>query len=351
MGIAATLQAHEYFLPSTVRIVTSSVARIPRIFTAIAVGALMTLGALFTPSDAWACQACACGDATFAVLPADPNAHTLTAQLLATTRGERYGEGLPWEFSEWRTDLTLGWAYQRTAIALRLPWVWRSLDYEGMETNRTGGLGDIELAATYVFTRRPSVDQAVDTMASTRMSYAAVHAGLAIPTAQQLTGQDGLPIIDDVQSGTGSFTPFVGLNWSVGLNGFRLDGRHTLYIPLPGRFDFQVGPTTQQRIRLMAEPFEAFRFGVAAYGSLSAPVRHDGEIEEDTGGFVGYLDLEAEIQPHDQLVMVVGARMPVIQALRGHHRAEPGAYFGLRFQQSVKTRNSDPISRDEDLFL
>lgn len=310
-------------------------------FLALAVGVLAS-------SNAWACQACACGDATFAVRPGDPTTHTLTAQLQLSSRGERYGEGLPWSFSEWRTDLTVGWGYQRTTLAVRLPWVWRNLDYEGLRTNKTAGLGDIEFAASYVLLQGKPQDPDAVFSGSRRGGYLALHAGMSLPTAQLAVDNFGEPIIDDVQSGTGSFTPFAGVNWSVGLTGFRLDGRHTAYIPLPGRFSFNVGPTLQQRIRLMAEPFEQFRFGVAAYGSLAAPVRIDGAPEEDTGGFIGYLDLEAEIVPHEQLTLVVGARLPVVQALRGDHRADPGTYFGLRFQQAVKRRST---TVEEPLYL
>ena len=303
-------------------------------------GTALAFGSVGLASDAWACQACACGDATFAVRPGDPNTHTLTAQLQLASRGERYGDDLPWAFREWRTDLTVGWGYQRTTVALRLPWVWRHLDYEGMRTNKTAGLGDIELAASYVLTKFRSEEESVNAQGLRRTGYVALHAGFSLPTAQLAVDNSGEPIIDDVQSGTGSFTPFAGLNWSVGLHGFRLDGRHTMYLPLPGRFSFQVGPTLQQRIRVMAEPLEQFHFGFAAYGSLAAPVKVGDELEDDTGGFIGYLDLEAEIIPHEQLTFVVGARLPVIQALRGHHRADPGGYFGIRYQQPVKARRT-----------
>lgn len=301
--------------------------------------------------EAHACQACACGDATFAVQPGDADAHTLTFAAQTASRGEAYGTDYLWDFHEWRLDLTLGWSHERTTVAVRLPWVWRDLRYDGLQTAKTSGLGDIELAASYVFTRRANAaPQALDFVASGRGSYAAVHAGLSLPTAVEAFDAYGAPLIDDVQSGTGSFTPFAGLHWGTKLGGFRLDGRHTAYLPLPGRFNFQVGATVQQRVRLMAEPFEQFRFGTALYALWAAPVTMGGDVEDDTGGFVGYIDLEAEIVPHDQFSIVGGARLPVIQALRGDHRAEPGVYVGLRFQQPIKTK-AEPVHRDEALYL
>lgn len=296
-------------------------------------------------SEAHACQACACGDATFAVRPTDSSAHTLTVAAQTASRGEAYGTDYLWDFHEWRLDLTLGWSHERTTVALRLPWVWRNLSYDGMRTAKTSGLGDIEIAGSYVFTKRAtSADPTLNMVASARGSFAAIHGGLTMPSAKEVLDAYGEPLMDDVQSGTGSFTPFVGLNWGTKLGGFRLDGRHTAYLPLPGRFGFQVGPTVQQRVRLMAEPFDQFRFGVAAYALWAAPVKMGGEIEEDTGGFVGYLDLEAEVAAHAQFSVVGGARLPVIQALRGDHRAEPGVYVGLRFQQPIKpkTRVAEP---------
>lgn len=307
--------------------------------------ALAVTYGLFSVSEAYACQACGCGDVNFQMQPNDPRAHTLHVSMNASSRGERYGEGLPWQFHEWRTDLNLGWSYERTSVTLRMPWLWRSVKYEGMQTERTSGLGDIEVAASYQLTPLPDPENVPRSAGRARGWQAAVHLGLSMPTAQLVTEPSGQPMMDDVQSGTGSFMPFGGLTWGVGLNGFRIDARHTVYIPAPGRFWFQVGPTLQQSVGITAEPLDQFRFGTRFYTSLAAPVVIDGKREEDTGGFAGYIDLEAEIQPHQQIIFVVGGRFPVIQRLRGDHRAEMGGYFGIRFQQAIQKRNApeDPL--------
>lgn len=285
--------------------------------------------------EAHACQACGCGDVNFQMQPNDPHAHTLHASLIASKRGERYGEGLPWSFNEWRTDLNLGWSYERTAVTLRLPWIWRSVHYEGLQTEKTTGIGDIEVAASYTLTKMPDPENVGRSAGRARGWQAAAHLGLSIPTGQLSHDRIGQPMMDDVQSGTGSFMPFGGITWAVGLNGFRIDGRHTAYIPAPGRFWFQVGPTLQQSVGITAEPWDEFRFGMRFYTSLAGPVTSDGEIEDDTGGFAGYIDLEAEFQPHKQVILVLGGRFPVIQRLRGDHRAEMGMSFGVRFQQAI----------------
>lgn len=289
--------------------------------------------------EARACQACGCGDVNFQMQPNDLNAHTLHVALNASSRGEKFGAGYPWSFNEWRTDVNLGWSYQRTSVTLRLPWLWRSVSYEGMQTERSSGISDIEVAASYTLTKLPDPENVARSAGRARGWQAAVHFGLSIPSGQLMHDHTGQPMMDDVQSGTGSFMPFGGITWAVGLNGLRIDGRHTAYIPAPGRFWFQVGPTLQQSVGITAEPWDEFRFGTRFYTSLAAPIRADGEIEDDTGGFAGYLDLEAEIQPHSQLIFVVGGRFPVIQRLRGDHRAGVGAYFGVRFQQAIKNKN------------
>lgn len=293
--------------------------------------------------SAEACQACACGDATFAVSPADGDAHTLTAQIYAATRPEKYGaDGYPYQFNEWRADLTLGWSYQRSMVALRFPWLWRTLDFEGRELARTSGYGDTELAATYVFAR--SMDRAnAETLATLgRSRFAAVHGGLSVPTGRAMYDRRGDMLPDEVQLGTGSTTLFAGINWAVGRGVLRLDGRHTAYVPLPGRFEFQVGPTFQNRVRVMVDPVPALRLGIGFYGSLASPVRYDGEAEVDTGGFAGYLDVEAEVRPHSTVTFVVGGRIPVIQALSGDHLAQPAVFFGVRMQGAIGQRRPKP---------
>lgn len=301
----------------------------------------LVLGA-FAVQEAYACQACGCGDVNFQMLPNDPRAHTLHVAMNAASRGEQYGEGYPWSFHEWRADLNLGWSYERTSLTLRMPWLWRSVKYEGMQTERTSGIGDVEIAASYQLTRLPDPENVARSAGRARGWQAAVHLGLSIPTAPLAVEQTGQPMMDDVQSGSGSFMPFGGVTWAVGLNGFRIDGRHTAYIPAPGRFWFQVGPTLQQSIGITAEPLDQFRFGTRFYTSWAAPITVDGEQEDDTGGFAGYIDLEAEVQPHSQVTFVVGGRFPVIQRLRGDHRAEMGAYFGVRFQQAFR-KEEEPL--------
>lgn len=308
--------------------------RIVAISTTIAASAWV----LLLPSEALACQACACGDATFAVEPSDGEQHVVSAQILAATRPEKYGQdGYPYQFNEWRTDLTLGWAYQRTTVALRLPWLWRELNYEGMELAKTSGFGDMELAASYAFWRN------ADAMAEvSRWTFAAVHGGLSLPTGMGVRDDRGELLVDDVQPGTGSTTLFAGVNWSVGQGIWSVDGRHTAYFPLPGRFQFQVGPTWQNRVRALVNPVDPLRVGAGFYAAWSAPVKYGDEIEVDTGGFVGYLDLEAEIQAQQSVTLVGGVRVPVVQALRGDHKAQTGVFFGLRFQGEIRGKSYTP---------
>src|SRR5699024_4961636 len=92
--------------------------------------------------EAHACQACRCGDSNSRMQPTDPRADTLYVSMQASSRGERYGEGHPWAFDEWRTDLNLGWSYERTSVTLRMPWLWRSVEFEGTQMEKTSGPGD-----------------------------------------------------------------------------------------------------------------------------------------------------------------------------------------------------------------
>lgn len=297
---------------------------------------LVAAGVWSATPDAHACQACACGDATFAIDPAKGDAHTLVVQLQAATRPERYGaDGYPYEFGEWRADLTLGWAYQRTMLALRLPWLWRTLDYEGMELAQTSGFGDMELAASWVFARSFDRDDAWELQQRGASQFGAIHGGLSMPTGAGIRDARGELLVDDVQPGTGSFTLFAGVNWSVTRGIFAVDGRHTAYVPMPGRFQFQVGPTWQNRVRALVTPVAPLTLGVGFYGSLASPVKYDGEPEVDTGGFAGYLDVEAEVRAHRSVAFIVGARVPVIQALKGDHRAQTGVFFGVRLMGEV----------------
>lgn len=305
----------------------------------------VALGAMvfFVAAEAWACPACGCGSTTFVGQANDVQAHTLFVETQATSRGESFGEGLPWSVHEWRLDVTMGWAYKRLSLTGRLPFIWRTASFKGFQTDKTVGIGDVEVAGAYTLTRLPTEETERNAAGTPLGWYAGVHLGLSLPTAPLQLDQHDRPFIDDVQSGTGSFMPFGGGFWSVGLRGWKIDQRHTLYLPIPGRFWFHVGPTYQHRTRLMAEPFKQFQFGLGFYTTWTTPVKEDGEIEPiaDSGGFAGYLDLEAEFVPHDQLTLVVGGRFPVIQKLSGDHEAHMGMYVALRFQQAIRKKQTN----------
>ena len=295
-------------------------------------------------SSAEACQACACGDASFAIDPSGDDNHVFLAQIYASKRPEKYGiDGYPYDFDEWRADLTLAWAWRRSTVSLRMPWLWRTLNYQSMELAQASGLGDVELSASWVFARSQDRENAMTLEGLGRSRYAAIHGGLSMPTARGVYDERGDLLPDDVQPGTGSFMPFIGVNWAIARGIMRFDGRHTGYFPVPGRFEFQVGPTLQNRVRVMVEPVEYLQVGAGVYTSLAAPIRFGDEKEQDTGGFAGYLDLEAEVTPTPALTFVVGGRIPVIQALRGYHRAQPSVFFGVRVQGEVPSRRAPDL--------
>lgn len=278
---------------------------------------------------AHACQTCATGDPTFAVSSSETGGsqHVFSAAFQQSLRLEVYGENDRFEFTEWRSDLALGYAYGRGSVALRLPWVVRSLDADGLELARVSAFGDVEVLGGFRFLQRG------DEQAS---GWLALNLGLSLPTGREFRDGQGTPLVDDVQPGAGSVIPIVGLSGIYRRGITTLDGRVTGYLPLASRFNFRIGNTLQARARATFEVVGPLTLGVAAFVQAMEPVEVMGEAEEDTGGVLGTLDGEVGVQLYDGLLLSVAVRVPVIQGLLGDHRARVGGWAALQWSGRLR---------------
>lgn len=269
-----------------------------------------------------ACATCGCGDPTLTAMGAEkPFQNRLRASLDARYRSDDIGQPKvdQIQLREGRFDGQIAWApSERLFLLGTAPLLQRSVRYvNGGETGTTA-LGDIELRAkAFVF---------VDRSFSARHLFA-VTAGLKMPTApRQRNEADGTFLPIEAQPGTGSWDPLLGMSYAYFPRPFSFYASVQGSAPLRSTREFRASPSvrTTTTLQYQALPWLAPRLGVDT--RLDARSYEDGLPERDSSGFVAFLSPELLLSPTVDLVVVLSARVPILQALAGYH--EEGPVFG-----------------------
>lgn len=278
--------------------------------TAVAIAIASVLGS----GPAAACAVCGCGDATLTTMGSEPPYRGRMRAALEV----RYREdaiGTPGEnrveLTEGRVDASFSWApHERLVLAGTVPALLRAVERVNLAHETTIGIGDAEVRAKFIaYKDRP---------------FGAHHVlgttlGLKLPTAPEAESADGDPLPLELQPGTGSFDPIVGLSYATFQGDWSGYGSAHAYFATPGRN----GDRASSSLRLSASlgraivPAFALRLGVDT--RIDARATEGGRPEEDSGGFIGFLSPEALVSPGGDVTFVAAVRIPVLNALEGEH--------------------------------
>ncbi len=259
---------------------------------------------------AWACPACASTAGTTSLASDDADdAHHVRASFDIGTESERVGAG-PYTTSirEWRAALGLGVDLSsRVALAIRVPWVSRTatLDDGNLQLASAAQLGDVDLIVAW---RAGGTGRAVVQLLG----------GARLPTGPVVRDAAGEPVLVDVQVGSGSFTPSLGLRVASDVERrWHLDTSLVALQPLPGRYAWHTGRSVQTRAEAVwrAAPWLELAPGVAARHDARATV--DDELDDDTGGAVLAATARARASHGSGVFAEVGLDVPVVTALNG----------------------------------
>lgn len=270
------------------------------------------------PRAAAACAACGCGDPTLPAMGTEkPFRHRLRASVDARYRTDAIGEpgvdrvGL----AEARVDAQVAWAPSDSLFLLAsVPALHRTVDYVSGAETRAAGMGDVELRAKgFVF---------ADRSFSPRHLFALV-GGLKLPTAPRERAEDGRELPTEVQPGTGSWDPILGMSYAFFARPWSAYASVQAMAPLRGTSGFRASSSlrTTWVVQRQLIPELALRLGVDA--RLDGRSYEDGEPERDSSGFVAFASTDLLVSPLTDLVFVLSAKVPVVQALAGFHREGP----------------------------
>lgn len=170
----------------------------------------------------------------------------------------------------------------------------------------------------------------VDTAGSLRMRAAPDHELRALvamrwPTAPLVRDQNGDPVDPDVQPGTGSLVPALGVGWRMraGSGALRVDVLGAQ--PLPGRHDYQVGRWFRGTIGGAWNATPALALGLDAVTLVEQAGRIGGDREPDSGGTVVHAEPTITVRPVARMSVVARGILPLVDALDGDQRPQIGA--------------------------
>jgi len=221
---------------------------------------------------------------------------------------------------EFRFDGQVAWApIERLFLLGTVPLLQRRVLYvNGAETS-TVGIGDLELRAkTFVFTDR----------AFSPRHLFSLNVGLKFPTAPRQRSEstgEFLPI--EAQPGTGSWDPLLGMSYAHFAAPWSFYSSVQGSAPLRGTSEFRASPSVRSTsaLQYQALPWLAPRLAIDL--RLDARSYELGRPERDSSGFVGFVSPEVLLSPTTDLLVVLSARIPAVQALAGYHTEGP--IFGV----------------------
>jgi hypothetical protein len=280
------------------------------------------------PQHARACASCACGDPTLTVMGAEqPFAGRLRLSVEAQYRRDAVGRETVdrVQLQELRTHVAVAYApLPWLMLSLTLPLIARDLTDVTLSRERLVSVGDIELYGRLYFFR----DRA---FAPTHTL--GVQAGMRMPTAPLLRDSSGAYREPELQPGTGSFDPALGLSYLMSADPWSAFVSEIVYVPTRGLVDFQVGTSWRGTHALQYQLSTALALRAGVNHRLEASSRHGAALEPDSGGFIAFATLAAVWTPAEDLVLLSQVQVPIVNALRGVHDeglfASVGAVYDL----------------------
>lgn len=279
---------------------------------------------VLAPAPARACPTCTVGDPTLTTMGAElPYRNRVRASAGVSTRGDRVGTpGLnAIELREQRLDLTVAWAAtERLVLSLNLPVTHRRLGYADLSVDQLVTLGDAELRGRIVLHR--------DRKFAPR-HLVSMLVGLEMPTAPTIR-RNGQPLPLEVQAGSRSWDPLVGLAYDHFRGPYSVHLVGTLRVSTPGMEGYFGGPSG--RIQGIFQWQGHDRLGLRAGLDLRGDAVTRGpsnEREPDTGGFIAFLAGGFVAGLTEKTLMNALVFIPTVQAFRGAHREGVAAMLSV----------------------
>lgn len=272
------------------------------------------LGSVATAADAQACAVCGCGDATLTTMGGEaPYRGRMRAAIELRYREDAIGT--PGrdriDLTEGRLDASFSWAvHERLVLGATLPTLLRDVEYVNLAHETTIGLGDAEIRGKFVAFK----DRA---FGARHILYSTL--GLKLPTGPEVEDETGQSVPMELQPGTGSLDPLVGLSYATFQGDWSGYGSAHAFFATPGWDGNRASSSLRVSASVQRQLVKAFALRLGVDTRVDARATEDGRPEEDSGGFIGFLSPEALLSPGMDVTVIGSARIPVLNALEGDH--------------------------------
>ena len=286
----------------------------------------LALASLLATPAAWPCSTCKCGDYTLTLLGAEkPYDQRLRFAADVLSRSESAGRAGLDEQETDETRLTLGASYTLNddwTLALRLPFVRKTLTSANLARTEAEGLGDADLLARAVLWRSPEV---------VTRSLAGITLGLRVPTAERVRDGAGELVDIDAQPDAGATAPQLGAWYSRFAFPWMLNASATVFSYGEARQGFDPGDAVTGSLlgQYALTQDWAVQFGLdARYAQIN---RFDGVEDEDSGGtlVMGNLGLAARVGA--ELLLHLNVQQALLDDLNGEQKEEFALRAGFAF--------------------
>lgn len=282
--------------------------------------ALATLGAV--RATALACAACGCGDPTLTGLGTEkPFRDRVRAGVEWRHRTDAFGDPAATRvlLREQRAELAAAWApTDRLFLLATLPLLERSTTYAGIGERTTRGVGDLELRAKlFLWQER----------AFSPRHLVATTIGAKLPTSPLARDGAGFLLPMELQTGSGTFDPTVGLSYAHFAGAWSLYASLHLVAPLYSVEGHRASRSLRGTAALQRALGARLALRLGADGRADGRALESGRATVDSGGGILFAAPELLYAPMTDLIFTASARLPVLNRLHGRH--DEGAIFAL----------------------
>lgn len=266
-------------------------------------------------SSALACSTCGCGDPTLTPLGTEkPYENRVRASLELRLRTEELGRANVDRISmqESRLAAYLAWApHERVFLLLTTPLIHRTVTYVNEARAEMLGLADIDL--------RVKGFVAQDSSAFPK-HLLAISAGLKLPTTPLRRGADGAWLPMELQMGTGSWDPLLGVSYAYFPRPWSLYASAQATVPLRDTSTFRASPSLRASLSVQHQLSHRFAARLGIDTRIDGKAYESGKPERDSGGLIGFVSSDLLFGLSSDLLLVTSVHLPVLQALSGYHR-------------------------------
>jgi len=222
---------------------------------------------------------------------------------------------------EERLNVQIAWApHERVLLLMTAPFVYRSVEYVNLAQIDSVNVGDIELRGKiFIYRDRRLAPKHL----------LSVLGGVKLPTAPLERSANGALLPIELQSGTGSIDPIFGAAYAFFNFPWSAYASVQGMLPTYGNEGFRGSPSMRTTCALQYQLSPEFALRPGMDTRLDGKALEAGVESADSGGFIGYLTLEALVNPWTDVLLFAGARVPVLNALNGKHREGPVLSAGV----------------------